>query len=285
MGYLQGGRYKGLMWDSLTDYSRLNSQQIDTLMPELAYYKNVNLEHNGEIIDLPHMMVNLNALTSTLSKIGVNVVGVGSGIIIAQFNQSWNSDNNPLNLMGLSCHISGFLGDLQSSIGQAVLYSNATTSEEFAEDVVRSIGVDKVIYPSGEEAESAFGREDLNADLDAVNLKEIFMDDNNIVNALRKYYCENNDRNRAESFINNMGGEEKIERIIMNNIPVEEQLVDTFITRKNPKYIGIWLVSNYKGDEWNERFGLIKNYYNREEIAKYMVNKIKLDGDSKNDKK
>ena len=55
------------------------------------------------------------------------------------------------------------------------------------------------------------------------------MDDNNIVNALRKYYCENNHRNRAESFINNMGGEE--------------------------------------------------------EIAKYMVNKVKLEGDSSNDKK
>ena len=105
-----------------------------------------------------------------------------------------------------------------------------------------------------------------------MNIGEIFLKNDSLSNTLRLYYCDNKDKDRVNSFIENMGGETRIKNIVFNNIP--DELIDNKLTRKHPKYIGIWPVNN-KIKNWNIYFKNTQKYYDKDMIGCMAIERIK----------
>ncbi|MGL5150434.1 MAG: hypothetical protein ACRC7N_07690 [Clostridium sp.] len=176
MCYIQSKQYSSIQFDILTLPDKGLMRILNCNYPGWSKYKEVDLRVGNSIIDLPHMIVALN-----INRAGVAEV---------------------LDTSGISKHSGGFIGDLQQSIGHALSYSNAKSSDEFAKDVIKSVGVDIIVRPDGKDESSYFSVADLNSDLDAVNIfREYVVNNDNVVTAMQEYYTSEKHSNRGSEFI------------------------------------------------------------------------------------
>lgn len=254
LSYMQSGQYNDIIFDLVTDGFRLLTLDVEIVKPHLEQYKYVDLKVGQDIIDLPHTMVNINALTAATTTMAS---------------------------MFVSPHNSGFIGDLQQSIAQGMIYSEASSPEEFTDFIINTVGKDKIKLSDGKEIDSYFSKADFISDVDAVNIVKQQLYFSDIRKAFDTYYSDDLYLSRGKLFIKNLG-RDNIKKDIVKNIPRNYEMTKKqfeALDYNNYKiysfrYTGIWNVLAAEDKSVPGLDQRIYDNYDSELIAEAFVRKI-----------